>query len=412
MKRILLFMVILPLVAHATGSDWLTHALDRRGPQCALTNPAFLAESTPTRTGIEIAGAGVTASNNSFSVQFWNSRIATNRFWSSSDTRAILNRIPSRGLSVQADVGVPVLGARYRNFAFNADAIAAVHAKVPKGVAEIALVGCKLGNDYSLNDLVGQSLVMSDASVSYGRIIPQDYLPELSAGLSLHYYQGFVYTDTRNSTAGFVVTDDLIQGSGHFQNILATNGRGFGADFGVAAALSEDKRWKADLSVQRIGAVMNWQVNQTQTSHFHTSVAGLNLDSLDKKDYTDRAFASDDTTIKGGTTTLRLPLTLRGSAQFRAFPNWCITGIVNVLTADGPLGRRGVEAGAATEYTPLHWLALKGGLLFGGRHLSLFSGGTGLRFRHYEMDLNFCSTGGMFTSAYGAGASISQRFFF
>ncbi|HEY3296949.1 MAG TPA: DUF5723 family protein [bacterium] len=415
MKRLFLLMLILPAALYASGTDWATHVFDHRGPGSALSNPAFLAEETRTAMGIQlagIAGFGLTASNNSFSVGFWNSHIAGDKFWDRSDTRAILARIPSSGLSLQADFGLPVLGVRYRNFAFNAEALATVHANVPKCVAEIALVGSKLGKNYSLNDLIGESLALSDVSLSYGRIIPQDYLPQLSAGLAFHYYQGFAYTDTRQSTAGFVVTDHLIQGNGSFQNVLATDGRGFGADLGVAAKLSEDGRWKAALAVQRIGATMSWNVKETETAHMRTSMAGLDFDSLDNKEYTDRAFASEDTTIKGGTAKLHLPLTLRASGSYQLFPNLSVAGIVNALTTSSPLGPAGIEAGAATSYSPLRWAAIEGGMLFGGPHSSLFSFGTGLRFRYYELDLNFSSAGGMFTSAHGVGASFSQRFYF
>jgi len=415
MKHLLLLILALPMILHAAGTDWVTQALDHRSARCALSNPALLAEPTPTAMSISIAGIsgfGLTASNNSFSVGFWNSHIAGDKFWDASDTRAILNRIPRTGLSLDAEFGLPVLGVRYRNFALNVDALGVGHVNVPKSVAQIALAGCKLDDHYSLDDLIGESLAMSDVSLSYGHIIPQDYLPELSAGLAVHYYQGFVYTDSRNSTAGFLVTDNLIQGDGEFENVLATNGRGFGADLGMAATITDDGKWKAGVAVQRIGANMSWQVQQTDYATFHTSMEGVNFDSLNASGYGDRAFSHEDTTIKGGTTKLRLPLTIHASGLYQPFANLTIEGLVDALTSDSPLGRAGIAAGAATQYLPVHWAVLQGGILLGGPHTSLFSIGTGLRFRHHELDLNFSSAGGMFTSAHGVGASFSQRFFF
>jgi len=410
MKRITFFL-ILPIMAHAAGTDWSNQLFDQRGPRAALSNPAYLAEETPTAMGFEFAGLGVTASNNSFSVRFWNSRIAGDEFWDGSDTWAILKRIPAGGFSLAADVDVPVLGVRYRNFALNAGALAVAHANVPKSVAEIALAGSNLDTEYSLDDLIGQSLAMTDASLAYGHAIPQNYLPELSAGVAVHYYRGLVYTDTRNSTAGFEVTDNLISGSGQFQNIVATDGSGLGADFGVAATLTPDGKWKAGLAVQGIGAVMRWRVNETQTAHFATSIAGVNLDSLDKDGYGDRVLSHDDSTIKGGQTHLTLPMTVRMTGEYEALENLRVAGIVDALTSDSPLGEKGLEAGVASEYMPVRWAAFDGGILLGGEHGSLFSMGAGLRFRNYEMDLNFSSAGGLGTYAHGAGVAFSQRFF-
>jgi hypothetical protein len=410
MKHILLLLA-LPLLAHAAGTDWSNQVFDKRGPRSALENPALLAEQTSTPFGFEIAGVGVTASNNSFSVKFWNSRIAGDEFWDASDTKAILKRIPASGFALQADVDVPVLGVRYRNFAFNVVALAAAHANVPKSVAEIALAGSRLDTEYSLEDLIGESLAFSDASLAYGQVIPQDYLPEVSAGVAVHYYRGLVYTDTRNSTAGFVVTDQVISGSGQFQNIVAKDGSGLGADLGLAATLSPDGKWKAGLCVQRIGACMSWHVNETQTAHFSTNMDGVNIDSLDKDGYADRALVHSDTTLKGGTTRLILPMTVRMTGEYQAFEHLRVAGIIDALTSDSPLGEAGMEAGVASEYEPLRWVVVHGGILFGGDHGSLFSIGTGLRFRNYEMDLNFSSAGGLGTYAHGAGVAFSQRFF-
>ena len=89
---------------------------------------------------------GLTASNNSFSVGYWNSRIARDGYWDRGETRMILARIPESGFGLQLDAGVPVLGVRVRNFALNVQARMAARASVPKAVAQMALVGARLMN--------------------------------------------------------------------------------------------------------------------------------------------------------------------------------------------------------------------------------------------------------------------------
>jgi hypothetical protein len=404
-----MLLLLLPSLALAGGNDWIFHVMNAHGPRRALDNPAELGAGR-NRLTIEIPGGGMTASNNSFSVRFWNSRIAGDAYWDRSETRQILGHIPASGLELQAEAVLPAIGVQWRNFAVNVQALATARMSVPKDAATLALVGNQLSQSYSLSDLVGQTLAITDYSLAYGRIIPQSYLPELSGGASVHYYYGLVYTDTRNSTADLLATEERIAGSGSFENISALSGRGFGVDLGLAAQITP--RLKAGLAVQRLGARMSWSIDETQQVRFQTQNDGLIIDSLDNDSYTDRVFTQSDTTLKGGRTTLRLPPVARLSGLYQINPRWSAGVLWTVRTGSSPFGKVGHEAGVMTGYQTMSWLTVEGGLLLGGPHRSLFCAGAGVRLGHYELDLGFASAGGLFTSARGMGISVGQRIAF
>ena len=357
MQRLCLLLLGLPLASFAAGNDWSTALLNPRGPRTALANPALLAVEGA-RWSVEFPGAGMTVSNNSFSVGYWNSRIAHDSYWDRGETRMILKRIPQSGFGLQVDGTAPVLGVQVRNFALNIQALVAARASVPRAVAELALVGSRLNKNYSLTDLVGQSAAITDGALSWGRTVPQPWLPRLDAGLTLHYYQGLVYTNAAQQGSGLFATDEMIRGSGTFTSDVATRGQGMGADVGFAATVSP--RWRVGLAVQQIGATLKWQLEERRVSTFNTQMDGVNLDSLDEDGYADRALVSEDTTLKGGTVTSRLPLRVQAAALFLANHYWSVAGMANVLTPSSAWGKAGGEGGVAVGYRPVELAAIAG----------------------------------------------------
>jgi hypothetical protein len=405
-----LILLLLPACSLASDGSWTLNLLDRHSPRAALSNPAWLAEPMPTRFSVEVPGAGAIVSNNSFSVGYWNAHIAGDGFWDAAETRDILSHIPQEGLVLQTEAVAPALGVRYRQWSFNARAMAGVRAGVPKELAEMALVGVKLDRGYSLSDFIGETVVAADYSIGYGRTIPQKWIPTLAAGACLHYYDGLGMTKVLDAHGNLHTSSELLQGSADFRAATSTSGHGFGLDLGLAATLSP--RWRAGLTVQNIGGALKWSLHEIKDVHMEADEAGLVLDSLDSESYTDSVFQSSDTTYEGGRLISHLPTVVCATAQYRIHPRWTLAASLGVATLSTAFGPRRAEVGTAAEFLPRKWAALRGGILLGGAHRSLFSFGSGLRFRRYEMDLDLLWAGGLFNGASGGGAAISQRVFF
>lgn len=145
---------------------------------------------------------------------------------------------------------------------------------------------------------------------------------------------------------------------------------------------------------------------------FATQMEGVNLDSLDNDGYADRALTSEDTTLKGGTVTSRLPLKVQASALFLANRYWSMAGMAKLTTESSAWGRAGGEGGLALGYRPWGWLRFQGDAIVGGAHGQVYSLVTGLRVGGYELDLGGAVTGGVFGGARGAGVSVAQRIAF
>lgn len=410
MSAILLILILL-VSGSAAGAVPAGEVLwlPGRGPGIALLNPALLADPTPTDFGVKLPGWGMLATNNSFSVSFWNARIAGDDYWDAAEIRQILDRIPAKGLEVQAQFAAPVFGLRYKQWAFNAELLGAGWIRVPKAVAELALLGTRLNESYDLSDFIAESFFISRYSLGFGHPVRQNYLPDLKAGITVHYYQGLLLAQVDDFQGNLRITDEVIEGSGVFRAGHGLSGHGIGVDLGLACTLSP--RWQVGLVCQQIGATMDWKLEKTVEERFEMDLAGLDMDSLGEEGYLDSVLTSHSTTTHGGRTTLRLPVTLRATAMFVANSQWSFTGEISCLTQGSPLGKAGAEIGTGATFRARRWAVLQGGVILGGPHRTLFMLGTGLRFHHYELDLEFF-TRGLFCSTHGGGLGVSQRVFF
>jgi hypothetical protein len=380
-----------------------------RGPGAALINPAVLGNPAPTDFALKIPGWNLLATNNSFSVGFWNSHIAEDSYWDDGEIRQILDRIPSSGLEGIFHLGFPILGLRYRQWAFNADALGTARVNAPKSVAELALLGTRLDENYSFHDLIGGSFSVIRYSLGFGHPIEQNYVEDLNAGITVHYYQGLVMADVGGSYGNLYLTDELIQGSGEFRTYHGFNGHGIGVDIGASCAPAQ--HWQVGLVCRQIGATIDWDLEETNIESFEAELEGIELDSLEEEDYLDRVLSQKSTTIEGGRRTLRLPVTLQATAMYDLNAQWTFTGEIGVVTKESLMGKDGAEVGTGAIFHAARWAILHTGVILGGAHKSLFMFGSGLRFSGYELDLEFYSRG-LFNSSHGIGMSLSQRIFF
>lgn len=407
MMKILLMTITLLMAAAPLFSSGLPY--DARGPRTAAENPALLGFRSTQCTALELPGAGGIASNNSFSVRFWNRHIAGDEYWDEDDVRAILDRIPDSGLEVDAELSAPVMGFRYNFIAVNAELVGLGSASVPKEVAEMALVGTKLNEEYVLGDLIGESVALTDISAAAGHSLLRNDKYELTAGLALHYYQGLAAAHVYEFEGDLLVTENTISGAGVFRSAYGLSGNGFGFDLGLAGEFTSG--WTVGLAAKRLGSRIHWNLEETTTETFETDMNGINIDSLDEDGYGDRTYTNETVTTEGGSLSLRLPTEIQTTALYSGFRLWEFASRIGWYS-DSPYTQESLEAGFDIRYLPANWTYLRGGALTGGPHGSLFSFGTGLRLGTYELDLLGIVTGGLGNSAHGAGIGISQRLFF
>jgi hypothetical protein len=421
MKTLLLFLAILiaALTANAQALDPQTLARagvhDLSDKSNALSfNPAVLGGDRGYTALWELPSFGVGATNNAFSVSFWNKHFAGDHEYTTAETRTILDEIPSSGMRGDFQLAVPVFGFNYQRFGFRVTTQAAGRMNLPKELAVLALHGNQIQHVYSFSSLDGTGQAVVDIGGGFAYRFDQDKIPDLNFGAGFHYYQGVALATSHKVSGEFEVDSTgpswALRGEGIFHSVSSTSGNGVGFDLGAMATL--DDRWEVGLSLEQIGARITWDVKENQFMSGYTDSTGLIIDSMSTKGYVDRAFHKVDTTYHGGTVETQLPIVIQANGRYKLKDNLHLLGDMAIRTSTTVQWTAGLEVGAAAEYLPLHWFALQGGMSVGGMWGARFGAGIGLRFSGYVMDLGGAWNGGMFNGARGVSGALSQRILF
>jgi len=102
-------------------------------------NPANLGLPAMRQNGIEIIGVGVAISNNSFSLDDYNTY--TGATLSEDDKDELLSKVPAEGLMVTADAEATALSVGMGNFAFSITGIGAAEINLGRAPLELILRG-------------------------------------------------------------------------------------------------------------------------------------------------------------------------------------------------------------------------------------------------------------------------------
>jgi hypothetical protein len=412
----MILLLFLLLFASAAGAQTLdpqtagragVHDLCDKGPAAIGWNSAVLGPDRDFKTTWELPGAASSISNNAFSVDYWNSHLAGDRFLTEADKADILAKIPSGGLRGDFQSVVPVVGFGSKRFAARVALENVNEARLPKDFARLALVGDEVNRLYGIGNIGGESQTLLDYGIGFSYQFEQEQIPDLYFGAGFHFYQGLYLAKVAQSEGDLVVTDSLVTGSGVIHTVRSNTGDGVGFDLSALAVLSD--KWQVGLAVRQLSTSMTWDVQRNERISFYTDSLGVSVDSLQHAESVKRNLNYYDDHWIGGTVETRLPVIFEVNGRFKAAARWTLLGDATLRTSNSVRGESGLEAGAALEYQPHPVLVLQGGASFGGPWDSQFGLGFGLRFRHYEMDLGGTYNGGLFNAAHGVSVGFSQK---
>lgn len=360
---------------------------------------------------VELFGVDGAIRNNSFSVGFWNTNMATDPYWDSQELTEILDRIPSDGLDAKGRLRATVVGVRYRDWSLSAGMRGDGYASVPKDVAEIALLGSKMDNSYTFSDLTGLSYAAADYRGGYSRALPIKQLPNLRGEIGLHLYQGVFMSRAEDAVGNLLITDELIQGDANFRSVQATSGSGFGFDFGLATPLND--RWQVGLAVDNLYGFINWQIEEATVAELSAHADGIAIDSLDEDNYLDRVFVSESETVDAdGSYRLALTPEFDLSTVYNPPSRWQFGGRMLLIPKHVVSHEFEWETAVSSAFETTKWSFLRSSVGLYGWFEPLFELGGGLNFNRYEVELRFISQRGLLNSAYGGGFLLSQRLLF
>ncbi len=366
-----------------------------KGSDCPAFNPANLGLDAFRQNGLQLFGLGFSVSNNSFSLDDYNSY--TGASLDENDKDELLGKIPSEGLKVTADVEATAIGMAFGNLAVSFSAIGAAEINMGRAPMELLLKGNTMADTIVLDGMYGEGYGLASANVSYGMRLYKNYDRQLAVGGTVRYLRGLGYEEVTelNGQATTLVTG--FEGQGCLTARTATGGSGYSVDLGSTLRLSKSYT----VGVMLYNAVSHMRWNQGTKEHRYTfafdtlTLANMDADSL---------INSTDTTVPINSFSTTLPAVIRvGLAHTTGKLLWAIDWEQGFERGAGTSATPRVSAGG--EYRLIHFLPVRAGFGTGGRTGTTYAGGLGFDFSLVYLDIavgNYSAA----SAASGKGLSV------
>lgn len=357
-------------------------------------NPANLGlSSNNEKFTINLFSVGVNLRNNSFSLKDYNNY--TGEHLTDNDKNTILEKIPNKGIRINALAEVAALSFSYNSFAMSFHTIGEAKANIDKDPLRILFFGNADNPEFYCENIDGEGLAIADISFSYGRQISFEKLKpylkykELSVGATFHYLRGLTYFDVVSADGPrFVTTDTSLITEGSFIIETAMGGTGFAFDLGAAMVLDKYRIFDDDIvismSLKNLPSLINWS-KDTERLHIDFAIDDFNFDTLTDSLLSDSLIQSSDSTYAISSFSTNLPIVLKIGTytsinKIKVAFEWeqgITSGVSQSTTPRLSLGG---------EYKPANFFPLRAGFSFGGGKGSMLSAGFGLHFNPFRFD--------------------------
>ena len=348
-------------------------------------NPANLALKSDTKFSISIFSFGFGIHNDSFSPNDYDKY--SGEFWSESDKRTILDKIPDEGLGIDLDLEASILSLSYDSYAIRFSGVGAGDAAIPKEPFEIFLFGNTFNDTTSLGDVEGEGWALASIALSGARPLYIASLApifdEFTVGGTVKILKGFGYGKVLKSEGTLSILEEGIKIAG------AEGGTGFALDLGVAATRD---RWTFGGSLINLFGTVSWN-KDTEEVRGKIFVDSLTVTKISDVEEFEDLFDRSDTTIVIDSFDSNFPTILRlGAAYQYSKLLWAVDYEQGFSDEPGSTTTPRISGGA--EFRPLTWLPLRGGISIGGK--SNFDLGLGLGFgrKLVTFDLAIVQRGG------------------
>ena len=339
-----------------------------RGYDSPAFNPANLGLRSHRQSGIQLIGVGVAISNNSFSLDDYNTY--TGATLNAQDKLDLLNKIPAEGLKVSADADVSVFSFSSGSLAFSITGMGAAEINISHEVAELLLNGNTIADTIKLDGTYGEGYGLASANVSYGRQIYGFGDRRLSVGTTFRYLHGFGFEEITHLNGEAVTLSTGFEGIGSVIARTATGGSGYALDLG--GVLQINKSYAVGLTVFNFLSNITWN-KDTEEHRYSFEFDTLNVGNMDNDDI----IASTDTTIAVSNFSSKMPSVIRlGLAKTTGSLLWAVDWEQGFKKAAGSSSKPRISTGA--EMRLLSFLPLRAGFGTGGKRGTTFSGGFGL----------------------------------
>lgn len=349
--------------------------------EAASANPANLALAGRNNFSLKLASVGGHVSNNSFSVSDY--KKYNGEYLTESDKQDILCKIPTEGLSIDANAAVSALSFSVGYFAVNFDAIGGGRGNLSKDPIELALMGNKVGEVVTANGSGGDSWAAASVGVSYGRKIMSRGGYDVLGGATFKYLRGLGYFSAEELTAEAVTLETGIDAVGGLTTISATGGSGFAMDLGLAM---QGQHAQYGLVVRNAFANINWN-KEAEATLYTFELDGMTVENSDN----DSLVTSEETKVQIGEYSSRPPLELEIGAA-RNFGKLLVSGSIRQGFVNTAFVSKAPRLAGGVEYPLIKLFDLRGGIALGGVDDFSLATGIGFNFGPLQLDLAYASS--------------------
>ena len=399
--------LLTPMTAQPSG---LVHASARaaamggaytslaKGVDAIKYNPANLGLTGYREYGLEFVAVGANISNNSFTLSDYNDY--TGAVLTTADKQDILDKIPSEGLSVNADVNATALSIAAGSFALTTSGHGSANINLNKDIVDLLLNGNAFADTINVTGSYSDGESYGEVALSFGMPIATLGSSQLAVGVTAKYIRGIAIEQlveleglAATYATGFV-------GEGRAIIRTATGGSGYGVDLGAALKLS--KSYTVGARIQNFLGKITWDKDCEEHGYiFHYE--GATVDDFEEDDY----IGSDDYTHDIENFSTSLPTSLNvGFAKTSGKLLWSVDWVQGLETTPGISTKPVLGIGA--EYVALGLLPLRAGYSVGGDRSAAFSFGSGLNFLGFYLDAAvFTGSSMTLYSSKGANFAVS-----
>ena len=373
-----------------------------KGVDAAKYNPANLGLDGYRQYGLELASLGVSLTNNAFTLSDYNKY--SGAVLSTSDKQDILDRIPTEGLSLDADIRASALSVALGSFVLSINGVGAADINLSREIVDLILNGNTFADTIDVTGSYSNGISYAGASLSYGVPLYSAGTRQLAVGFTASYLRGLAIEEIVSLQGLATTYESGFQGQGEAIVRTASGGSGYGLDLGAAFKLNNS--YTIGVRIENILGEINW--DQQPEEHGYI----FSFDSASVEDFDEDFVTSDDYTREIESFSTNLPAVMNiGIANTTGRLTWAADWTQGYRAAPGTSTKPRLSLGL--EYDLLNFLPLRTGFMTGGDRNTAFTFGSGLNFPGFYLDAAVITGSSMSVySAKGANLALSTGIIF
>jgi hypothetical protein len=406
----------------------MTSAANAVGIRVVGLNPAFLAfRSQPTTTvTIPMLSFGFRFGNNAYSNKDIAEYFRGGMRWDETDLEYLAGRVDQDKLAFTTDMWTQIIGVtfptKFLDMAVTYDMGMSLETNFSDDFTNLILLGNpldSLGQEKSFDNTDLSGYFLSRIGLTFAKNFDYaeeiDWMDELTAGVTFHYYIGHSFFDIEDFSGSFLTDYDGTTSSGYMEVVGAgklsgdenddfysddfVSGGGVGLDLGVGAKVL-DGRGTVGLSIVNLINQMTW--SNGRRAVYSYDLDGLPLSGMSDSLWFEEHFNSVDS-LSNETQNLKteLPRLIRLNGAYELTKQITLTTGFTAQFNDVIGADAFVRGGLGIEHRTMDWFSLRGGMSLGGRSGVAFGAGFGLHHGIWQTDIGFGWEHGVFDSAKG-----------